>query len=356
MTERSDRMDITRHLEHDHKQIHSLGEDILKSADGEGVGGRDNQFDYLDLQLRRHLAVIEDVLFPPLKKSTDAKAALGDIQTAHKELRKALSTLDRKDKGSHEWTAELRNLLERFDAVAKRHEAIAARAQAAEAQSGRTDLADRYERAKIKRLQGGHWSWNKVGMGVAGMAGAAAMAGAAYAANRWYKSGRRREGRSEDDFELRLETDETLRLISSRKVEGTPVVGRDGARLGTIQSFMVDKYSGRVAYAIMTFGGAPGILGGFGASLFPLPWPLLDYDEENDGYGLDISKEELAAAPRFEPNEEPEFTPEYRREILIFYRPSDLMASTAAEERGTEREGTERRESAPNPAEPAAAI
>lgn len=315
-------MDITRHLEHDHRQIHALGQDIVKSGDGADPGGRDNQFDLFDLQLRRHLAVVEEVIVPPLAARADTKATLADIQALHKDLRAALTALDRDDKGSHAWTAEFRTLLERFDAVCKRHDAIAAQARD---HAGQTDLADRYEKAKIKRLQGGHWSWNRVGMGVAGIAGAAAVAGAAYAANLYFQSGRRRAGGAQDDFELRLETDETLRLISSKKVEGTPVIGRDGARLGTIDTFMVDKYSGRVAYAVMSFGGTMG----FGASLFPLPWPLLDYDVDKDGYALDISKEELAAAPRFEASAEPEFTPQYRREILIFYRPSDLTVSTA---------------------------
>ena len=152
------------------------------------------------------------------------------------------------------------------------------------------------------------WNWNKIGIGAAAV-GVAAAAGAALMQKR---------AASEDDFQGRLETDENLRLISSKKVEGTPVVDKNGATLGHIQSFMVDKYTGRVAYAIMSFGGTMGL----GASLFPLPWPLLDYDVENDGYGLDITKEQMANAPRFEANDEPEFSPEYRRELLTFYRPS----------------------------------
>src|SRR3546814_13236723 len=105
---------------------------------------------------------------------------------------------------------------------------------------------------------------------------------------------------------------------------------------------MVDKYSGRVAYAVMSFGGTMD----FGASLFPLPWPLLDYDEEKDGYGLDISKDELAVAPRFEAGDEPEFTPEYRRRILIFYSLSDLTASVAVTEGRSAIGGAEREERA----------
>ncbi len=150
------------------------------------------------------------------------------------------------------------------------------------------------------------WSWNKLGVGAAAV-GLAAAAGAAYLARRG----------GEDDFELRLETDETVRLISSDKVRGTAVLGRDGKTLGEIQSFMVDKYTGRVAYAIMSFGGTFGL----GASLFPLPWPALDYDVAKDGYVLGITKEQMAKAPRFEASDHPEYTADYRRAVISFYRP-----------------------------------
>jgi hypothetical protein len=159
------------------------------------------------------------------------------------------------------------------------------------------------------------WNWNKIGVGAAAALGvAAAAAGAA----KLVQQQQQRRPAGEDDFELRLETDENVRLISSKKVEGTPVVGKNGESLGNIQSFMVDKYTGRVAYAVMSFGGTMGV----GASLFPLPWPILDYDVEKDGYALDITKEQLANAPRFEQNKEPEFDPEYRRTLIAFYRPA----------------------------------
>lgn len=77
---------------------------------------------------------------------------------------------------------------------------------------------------------------------------------------------------------------------------------------------MVDKYSGRVAYAVMKLKGSSG--------LFPLPWPLLDYNTAEDGYALDVSAEELADAPSFQASQEPEFDVEYRRTILVFYRPN----------------------------------
>lgn len=317
-------MDISKQMHNDHSDLRSLGQDILKASDGGDVGGRDNQFDLYDVQLRRHLAVVEEVLLAPLKKSDGATQSVDDVKAQHKAIRKDLKHLDRKDKGSHEWTAEFRALTDKFEAMCKRHEALAHQCESA-VPGGSDQLARDYEEAKLNHMRGGYFSWNKVG---AAVGAAAAVAGAAYAANRYFKSGRRSSGRAQDDFELRLETDETLRLIASDKVEGTAVVDRDGARIGTIKSFMVDKYSGRVAYAVMSFGGTMG----FGASLFPLPWPVLDYDEQAGGYMLDISKEEMASAPRFEASDTPEFTPEYRRSILLFYRPVSI-ASTGSQDK-----------------------
>lgn len=172
--------------------------------------------------------------------------------------------------------------------------------------------SDRGMTDKMKDKLQGPWNWNKIGIGVGA---AAAVAGAAVAARQYMKS-----DSGEDDFQLRLETDENMLLIASNKVEGTPVVDRTGSRIGTIDNFMVDKYTGRVAYAVMTFGGTFS----FGSSLFPLPWPLLEYDEGKGGYVLDIDKEELADAPRFEPNNEPEFDPAFRRRVILFYSPNPV--------------------------------
>jgi hypothetical protein len=136
---------------------------------------------------------------------------------------------------------------------------------------------------------------------------AASAIGAAFLAR-----GRKSETR---EFELQLQTDENIRLISSKKVEGTPVVGQDGERLGQIDSFMVDKYSGRVAYAVLAFGGTMGL----GESLLPLPWSYLTYDEAKNGYSLSITSEQLKDAPKFKPSDAPEFDLSYRRNLHQFH-------------------------------------
>jgi sporulation protein YlmC with PRC-barrel domain len=56
-----------------------------------------------------------------------------------------------------------------------------------------------------------------------------------------------------------VEMDETTELIASSKVEGTAVYNHQGEHLGEVYSFMVGKRSGRVAYAVMSFGGFLGV-------------------------------------------------------------------------------------------------
>src|SRR4029453_1270203 len=89
--------------------------------------------------------------------------------------------------------------------------------------------------------------------------------------------------------------DETRRLIASNKVEGTPVYNRAGEQVGTVYNFMVDKVTGHVAYAVMSFGGFLGL----GESYHPLPWRALTYDTRLGGYVVDIDKDKLAEAPRY---------------------------------------------------------
>ena len=156
-------------------------------------------------------------------------------------------------------------------------------------------------------------SWLLPALGTA----AVAAAGAAFYSTRRKSDTHKSDTRKADTrkFELQLQTDENVRLISSTKVEGTPVVGRNGEHLGKIESFMVDKYTGRVAYAVMSFGGTLG----YGEHLFPLPWSLLDYDAQKDGYALNLTKDQLERAPKFKRSEAPEFSADYRRSVARAY-------------------------------------
>ena len=101
----------------------------------------------------------------------------------------------------------------------------------------------------------------------------------------------------------RVAIDETDRLIASDKVEGTAVFDRRGERLGAIRNFMVDKLTGRVAYAVMSSGS----LFGIEERHYPLPWKALTYDTGLGGYVIDLDRDALARAPSHSPHETPDW-------------------------------------------------
>ncbi len=95
-------------------------------------------------------------------------------------------------------------------------------------------------------------------------------------------------------------TDETARLIAAEKVNGTSVYNRQGEHLGSIEDVMLDKVSGKVAYAVLGFGGFLGI----GERYHPLPWSVLAYDTRLGGYVVDLDRARLEGAPTFAANED----------------------------------------------------
>jgi sporulation protein YlmC with PRC-barrel domain len=84
-------------------------------------------------------------------------------------------------------------------------------------------------------------------------------------------------------------------LISSEDVEGTNVYDMKATKIGEVDHLMIDKISGRVTYAVMSFGGFLGL----GHSHYPIPWGALKYDTKLDGYVTGISEQQLKDAPAF---------------------------------------------------------
>jgi hypothetical protein len=96
---------------------------------------------------------------------------------------------------------------------------------------------------------------------------------------------------------------ETYALIAADKVEGTAVYDRAGGKLGSIHNVMIDKHSGRVIYAVMSFGGFLGI----GERYHPLPWGVLDYDTNLSGYVVNLTRKQLQDAPTYGRDETPDY-------------------------------------------------
>ena len=98
---------------------------------------------------------------------------------------------------------------------------------------------------------------------------------------------------AEQMAEPRMVMDYAHELISSRRVEGTPVYNRKEERLGAIHSVMIEKKSGNVAYAVLSFGGFLGMQ----EHVHPVPWEMLTYDVDMDAYVVDLTREQLKNAP-----------------------------------------------------------
>ena len=84
-------------------------------------------------------------------------------------------------------------------------------------------------------------------------------------------------------------------MIESDRVEGTTVYDPKGENIGSIKRLMIEKISGKVVYAVMSFGGFLGL----GKEEHTIPWNKLDYDTTLGGYRTDITAEQVGGAPSF---------------------------------------------------------
>lgn len=85
------------------------------------------------------------------------------------------------------------------------------------------------------------------------------------------------------------------RLITASRVEGTPVFNTKGDRIGHVEDLSIDKLSGQVRYALISFGGFLGVA----ARIHPVPWDVLDYEPGIEGYVVALTAEELEKAPSY---------------------------------------------------------
>ncbi|MGH8490701.1 MAG: PRC-barrel domain-containing protein [Gammaproteobacteria bacterium] len=105
-------------------------------------------------------------------------------------------------------------------------------------------------------------------------------------------------------------------VMAADTLQGDSVVNRQGDTLGEIQDIMIDVPSGRVGYAVLSFGGFLGM----GDKLFAIPWNALTLDAENERFILDVPKERLDSAPGFDKDHWPSMADQrWGTEIHTFY-------------------------------------
>jgi sporulation protein YlmC with PRC-barrel domain len=104
-------------------------------------------------------------------------------------------------------------------------------------------------------------------------------------------------------------------LIAADKVNGTTVYNTAGEKLGSVDDVMLDKKSGRVIYAVLSFGGILGL----GEKQYPLPWSSLTYDESKEGFVISCDKSKLEQAPSLNDYENFNWTADYGRTVDRYY-------------------------------------
>ena len=109
---------------------------------------------------------------------------------------------------------------------------------------------------------------------------------------------------------------ETSSLIGSDKVEGTAVYGADQNKIGTVQRVMIDKMSGKVAYAVISFGGFLGV----GEDYYPVPWSTLKYDTNLGGYVTGVTADSMKGAPSYSRSSDWEWSRDNDRRVYQYYK------------------------------------
>ena len=92
------------------------------------------------------------------------------------------------------------------------------------------------------------------------------------------------------------DTAEMYGVVSASKIIGEAVINRQNEDLGKIHELVIDAKEGRLAYAVLSFGGFMGM----GNKLFALPWKAFEFATTENKLILNVDKEKLKAAPGFD--------------------------------------------------------
>lgn len=106
------------------------------------------------------------------------------------------------------------------------------------------------------------------------------------------------------------------RVMAASTLDGDSVKNRQGEDLGKVEDIMIDVPTGRVAYAVLSFGGFLGM----GSKLFAIPWTTMTLDEDEKCFVLDVDKEVLKSAPGFDKDNWPDMADTaWRSRIYSYY-------------------------------------
>ena len=105
-------------------------------------------------------------------------------------------------------------------------------------------------------------------------------------------------------------------LMGSSSINGNDVYNQQDESLGNVKEIMLDMHTGRVSYAVLSFGGFLGM----GDKLFAVPWSALKLDTINRRFILNVEKTRLESAPGFDKDKWPDMAdPTWAHSIHAYY-------------------------------------
>jgi sporulation protein YlmC with PRC-barrel domain len=105
-------------------------------------------------------------------------------------------------------------------------------------------------------------------------------------------------------------------IMGADTLVGNDVYNKKGEDLGDIKEIMLDMRSGKVGYAVLSFGGFLGM----GEKLFAVPWNALTLDTKNKRFELNVEKDRLKDAPGFDKDKWPNMADQsWVKEIHAYY-------------------------------------
>jgi len=105
-------------------------------------------------------------------------------------------------------------------------------------------------------------------------------------------------------------------LMGADTLIGNDVYNHKGEDLGDIKEIMLDVRSGKVSYAVLSFGGFLGM----GEKLFAVPWSALTLDTKNKRFVLNVEKDHLKNAPGFDKDKWPNMSDQsWAKDIHLYY-------------------------------------
>jgi hypothetical protein len=110
------------------------------------------------------------------------------------------------------------------------------------------------------------------------------------------------------------QTEPTQLLLQSNKSDTMQVRSRDGDKIGSVLTLMVNKRTGQTIYAVLTIGGFLGM----GKAYYPIPFSLLQFDPVNDTYIVTIDRRVLEGGPSWASNA-PTFDQAYADRVSKYY-------------------------------------